>query len=244
MAIIDFQVYPSSISHNSTTKHQLARSAATQPQYNNNLIHHHHHQHPLSVHRHHQARYASSGTLEKVRPSLITKIPLPPTSQTLRPPPKLTTPSLIRPRTQSSTKASTKSSLSSTHHHQGTWHIPINAIHQSSRTPSPSPTNINSCSCHLIGSIKTNLVKTIDGFDCTLEEKLTLVAQLHAEVEAEFTNLINSWFQSLRTLIIPIKSKLQIKFKAMLSNSSHSGSGSSSHSTSSTALIPAHHHPT
>ncbi|KAH9455462.1 hypothetical protein MJO28_012210 [Puccinia striiformis f. sp. tritici] len=250
------------VSHDSTAKHQLARSAATQPQYNNNLLHHHHH--------HSQARYPSSGTLDqKVRPSSITKIPLPPTSaQTLRPPSKSTTSSSIRPRTQSLTEASTKPSLSSTttnHHHQRTWHIPINAIHQSSRTPSPSPTSNSAASSHRhsIGSIKKNLVLTIDGFDCTLEDKLTLVAKLHAEVEAELTQLnqlsapisaythhtdrkqahIHSSRKEIDDTIRLIKHADRIKAHAIQQlkhDISHSGS-TSSHSTSTTALIAAHH---
>ncbi|KAI9612322.1 hypothetical protein KEM48_004224 [Puccinia striiformis f. sp. tritici PST-130] len=257
-----FPSIPSSISHDSTAKHQLARSAATQPQYNNNLLHHHHH--------HSQARYPSSGTLDqKVRPSSITKIPLPPTSaQTLRPPSKSTTSSSIRPRTQSLTEASTKPSLSSTttnHHHQRTWHIPINAIHQSSRTPSPSPTSNSAASSHRhsIGSIKKNLVLTIDGFDCTLEDKLTLVAKLHAEVEAELTQLnqlsapisaythhtdrkqahIHSSRKEIDDTIRLIKHADRIKAHAIQQlkhDISHSGS-TSSHSTSTTALIAAHH---
>ncbi|EFP84451.1 uncharacterized protein PGTG_10171 [Puccinia graminis f. sp. tritici CRL 75-36-700-3] len=57
-----------------------------------------------------------------------------------------------------------------------------------SRTPSPSPGS-SALAKNSITSIKKNLVEILDRFACPLEDKLLLVAKLHAEVEAELTQL-------------------------------------------------------
>ncbi|KNZ48894.1 uncharacterized protein VP01_533g2 [Puccinia sorghi] len=110
-------------------------------------------------------------TSEKPRPSSISKIPT--AHQHLLPPSRPSNPPL-RPRTQSLT-----------HQEQRNWLLP-NRL-SSSRTPSPSPSP--SPSRLPIAAIKKSLIDTIDGYPCPLEDKLTLVAKLHAEVEAELTHL-------------------------------------------------------
>ncbi|OAV94707.1 hypothetical protein, variant [Puccinia triticina 1-1 BBBD Race 1] len=139
--------------------------------------HHHHHAHQQHHHRH-----------EKPRPSSISRLPLPPSAHQLKQP--LVRPSKPapagRPRTQSLTEPSAKlppPSSSAAHHRS--WIVPINPLLHASRTPSPSPSPAR----HSIAAIKKTLVETIDAFPCPLEDKLTLVAKLHAEVEAELTQL-------------------------------------------------------
>ncbi|PLW17656.1 hypothetical protein PCANC_10899 [Puccinia coronata f. sp. avenae] len=118
-------------------------------------------QHLHPHHHHHHYHHALQPVKDKPRPSSISKIP----SQQLQ--------SLMKPSSVSTTTTPARTSWLVPHHHQ-------------SRTPSPSP---SSASRHSIGSIKKSLIETIDAYSCSLEDKLTLVAKLHAEVEAELTHL-------------------------------------------------------
>ncbi|PLW22039.1 hypothetical protein PCASD_15014 [Puccinia coronata f. sp. avenae] len=123
---------------------------------------------------------------DKPWPSSISKIP----SQQLQLPMKpssvsTTTTPAVRPRTQSLTDSSLNipSLPPSSALQRTSWLVPH---HHQSRTPSPSP---SLASRHSIGSIKKSLIETIDAYSFSLEDKLTLVAKLHAEVEAELTHL-------------------------------------------------------
>jgi hypothetical protein len=99
-----------------------------------------------------------------------------------------TTTPAVRPRTQSLTDSSLNipSLPPSSALQRTSWLVPH---HHQSRTPSPSP---SSASRHSIGSIKKSLIETIDAYSCSLEDKLTLVAKLHAEVEGPSSSA-SSW---------------------------------------------------
>ncbi|KAA1089434.1 hypothetical protein PGT21_018133 [Puccinia graminis f. sp. tritici] len=183
------QRYPT-LSHDSSSRHTNHRNPIDHTHLHPS---HHHHHHPHSTHHHqqyhhHQDRHLSS---EKPRPSSISKIPNhPPPSQQQQ----ALRPSISRTRTQSLTEASlkpTSSSSSSITAHQRSWIVPLNSLHPrppASRTPSPSPGS-SALAKNSITSIKKNLVEILDRFACPLEDKLLLVAKLHAEVEAELTQL-------------------------------------------------------
>ncbi|PLW16007.1 hypothetical protein PCASD_19280 [Puccinia coronata f. sp. avenae] len=142
------------------------------------------HLHPHHPHHHHH--HALQPVKDKPRPSSISKIPSQQLQSLMKPSSvSTTTTPAVRPRTQSLTDSSLNipSLPPSSALQRTSWLVPH---HHQSRTPSPSP---SSASRHSIGSIKKSLIETIDAYSCSLEDKLTLVAKLHAEVEAELTHL-------------------------------------------------------